>query len=165
MKKLILVASLALVAAVVAPIGSASANVTGVCEIEGPAKFTTLEKEKKLVTYSFTSSKVTCNTVPAAEKGKVTVSGEAELSCTEGLGGLGGVGKAGSGEVEYTTGGKVEKHKFTFKFQARLNQVVLTAEGEVTAGGRAEFPLAAIEPCEKNGAKELSFTSTAAGSF
>jgi hypothetical protein len=118
MKRLMLIASLAIVAAVVAPVASASAatELVGSCTITGEASFTAgglvahlpkLPTEAKLLTYKFENKAIApagvdgthCtgtvleNAIPVAvvsptEPAKADVHGEGLLSCPASIGGF-----------------------------------------------------------------------------
>jgi hypothetical protein len=135
MKKLLLAASLCLVAVVAAPVASASAAEKVNCTIEGTAHFTaglTAGGE-----YKFNSEAGAC--VGSGGKAYVVVtakvSGTGELSCSKGK------GKEGSGKIELEevpSKTVLPAKTFTdFEFTSELTQVTfkvpsLKAEGEAS---------------------------------
>jgi hypothetical protein len=165
MKRLFLVTSLAMMAVAGAPIASAGAAETavGTCHLEGTATFTPeLTNTPKPTTYSFTSSKGSCKSVPETEFLKATVAGNAELSCPA------GAGTGGSGELEFKVKatGKIEKAKFSFNFTAAAGIVPFVTTGEVLGTGVATFlkdPNSRKACLEAGKAKELTFEAETAG--
>lgn len=189
MKRLFLVASLALVAVVVAPIASASATtVKGVCTIEGTAtifekgSFTIEEalevKGTKEQNYKFNANAGThCagvnekNEPATATVVKAEVKGEGDLGCEESK------SKSGSGEIELSVTGK--DTITTFKFTGKATEVKFEAEGAnvkaLTGGGpavgEASFgeDLGAVAKCNpllsKVGPKKLKFVAITVGTI
>jgi hypothetical protein len=177
MKRLILTASLAIAAIMVAPVASASAlEATGVCEIKGTATFGAPLKltVPTKTTYSFESAAVEggkCESIPATKFEKAKVSGNGELSCKEGK-----EEGAGTGTIEFEIVGLAkEKHEFEFKFSAVGPFVVfetvtkpgIGAKGGGKANGVASFAndTAGLEKCAAGTAGSLKFTAVAVGTI
>jgi hypothetical protein len=167
MKKLILIVGLCIVAAVVAPVASASAaeETTGTCKIEGEAKFPEgLGKTPKSVEYTFKGA-ANCST---GEKGETTVSGKALLQCAVAAGGIEVIGETGAPGKGHLIG---TKYPFELSFVAQAGIVDLLArpEGETayTATGEAEFLTTngseAIVECAQKSLTKLNFVAETAG--
>lgn len=186
MKKLMLVASLAIVAVAVVPIASASA-FTGHCKIYGKAKFTggTLPfapPEQRGFEFNAENFAASLPEVLATEKTgcatetlefqkvlKATVHGEGQLSCAVSNGKVEVKGKV-TGEGEIEVAGK--KVTFKFEFVAAAGAVPFTAVGpEITAAGTAEFltpgngeqKAETVTKCVKGEIVELPFEAVTAG--
>jgi hypothetical protein len=162
MKKLILIAVLTTVAAVVAPIASASAaEPVGSCEIKGEAKFTPeIELTPKAkVGYKFESSGGKCETVPATTFVKATVTGTGDIGC------LASTEEApvGKGTLKYKLGAEEVSKEFEFEFVAAGALVVFKTKGGVISAGFATFGAEGLEKCEKGKVASLPFTAFATG--
>jgi hypothetical protein len=169
MKKLILVASLAVAAVMVVPITSASA-ATGVCTLEGNATLKPpLNAELKETEFSFENETGECVEAPSGAKLKVeeaTVEGVGELSCPAGQNIKKLEGEvSGSGKIRLE--GEASAKEFEFKLVAAAGLVTFTATGGITAGGEAEFLTheKAVKQCAQLKAEKLEFTAVAAGTF
>jgi hypothetical protein len=170
-KKLILVASLAVVAVIVAPIASANAAVTGACTVHGQATFTggKLNPTPEKLGYAFAAKEgeVTCHETSGAEhKGSASVTGgNGTLSCgaavseTEGEGTLTLPGVAGS------------PFHFKLSFVAAAGVVGLLIKspaGTPEATGAASFAKSTKEEaklCASPGVTELEFDAVTAGTI
>jgi len=135
MKKLILVASLCIVAAVLAPIASASAE-KGSCALEGKATFTPNLKfePKKEVVYTFTSEgpgNVCVRENGTEAKAEATVTGKGNVGCKEGVS-----DEPGTGTLKL---GSEAAKSFNFTFTANGPIVKFETTGEVKAKGAAPF--------------------------
>jgi hypothetical protein len=168
MRRAILVAALAVVAAVLAPVASAGAvTVTGPCTLEGNAVFSPplTAVPNPSGHYEFASTSVNCTTTPATTAQSAKVEGTSLLSCIVSPGGGGGepfskLGTPGTGEIKYKEGVTAVTHKITsFKFLGTGNKVKFETEGEVKSSGEAEFPSSAAKECG-TGASSLTFTAT-----
>ena len=160
MKKILPVASLAVVAAVVAPVASASAaKFQGHCEINGSANFTpALSPTPTTGGYAFSGS-ASCTTVSGEVKaGTAEVSGSGTLSCEA------AVSTGGAGTLTLNA----EKYPFTLTVVGLIpgTPFIVTqfADGS-TAAGAATFLQSINEPasnCAK-GVSKLEFKAVAAG--
>jgi hypothetical protein len=192
MKKLILVATVALVAVAVVPITSASA-LTGSCKIVGSAEFKKgagplepLPFEKPAQRgYQFkaepgkdfaAAEKSGCREAPAVEVelNKASVAGEGQLACVAANGNpsvelLGKV--EGTGKIKLGAGTEKE---FKFEFVAAGGNVAVVAKGTgVNATGDAEFLTpgtpaekeAVAAKCIKSEVTKLGFEAVLAGTI
>jgi hypothetical protein len=161
-KKLMLVASLVVVAAVVAPVASASAaKFAGHCEISGTATFAPAALTPTPTTdgYKF-SGTASCETVGKEVKtGTAEVEGSGTLSCEAAL------STAGKGVL--TLNG--EAYPFTLTVVGVLpgTPFIVTqfSDGSVAAGA-ATFLQSTEEPasnCATTGVKKLQFKAQTAG--
>jgi hypothetical protein len=177
LKRFVLLASLCVAAAMMIPVASASATLTGKCTVKGLAKFggakLTSTNQTKLG-YSFSSEEgqnpeTVCvesgsNTV---RKGSATVTGgKFEGSCT-------GAGKSetdGAGTLTLP-GAPGSPFKFDLEFTSNNGKVSLAIENAsetTTATGEANFAASVQEPaatCLTTGVKELEFVATTEGSI
>ena len=175
MKKLLLVACLAVAAFVIAPIASASAvEFTGTCEVEGKTKFIpALHAEpQRGVKYEFEATGGKCLNEKheefKVEKTTVVKEGYGELSCAAAESEAPGKGVLGVKNV--TEPLEAEKQfKFELRFVAAAGVVTLKIYKEwefqaaVSATGTATFLLAKeAKECAK-GVSELEFKAVAAG--
>jgi hypothetical protein len=177
MKKLMLIASLALVAVALVPAASASAALTGSCELRGEAELNPpLGATPKATKFKFTNAtgaEKVCNGVEGTEVKKLAilqakVEGEGQLSCPVGenlVPGLEG-GVSGTGEIELE--GETSVKHVSFRLVAAAGIVTFTVEGEgVTATGVAEFVTStkSVKQCAALNASSLEFTAVAAGTL
>jgi hypothetical protein len=174
MKKLILIACLAVLAVAVAPVASASAaELKGECTIEGTATFGHALSPKALQNqYKFTSSSVKCTglngTTPETATFEAEVSGEGQLSCAVSNGALETPVGAVSGKGRI---GPVEG--FEFKFIGVGPVVVFTATGGsgggITAAGVAQFATkggaTAAKECAEEKVTSLPFEAHTVGTI
>jgi hypothetical protein len=160
LKKILLVASLAVVAAVVAPVASASAaKFQGRCEINGSATFTpALSPTPGPDGYAF-SGTASCVTVSGEVKnGTAEVSGSGTLSCEA------AVSTGGAGTLTLGT----EKYPFTLTVVGLIPGtpflVAQFADGS-TAAGVATFLQSTKEPASNcaTGVSKLEFKSVTVG--
>jgi hypothetical protein len=132
MKKLILVASLCVAAAVVAPIASASASFVGTCPLKGTATFggKLSNTTPKNTEFHFVSEGETeCTGNPTnAKLNKAKVDGKGELSCSVSENVVSVTGSvSGSGSIEINK--KLDNFE-EFKFVAAAGVVDFAARGE-----------------------------------
>ena len=179
MKKLILIACLAVLAVAVVPVASASAaELKGECTIEGIANFGHALSPKALQNqYKFTSSSVKCTglngTTPETATGAAEVSGEGQLSCAVSNGALqtpaGPV--TGSGKISLSNGVAVEGFEFKFSAAGAAVHFTITggSGGGATATGVAQFATKggseAAERCAKEEAISLPFEAHTVGTI
>lgn len=191
MKKIVLVAAVCITAAVLVPVTSASALLTGSCKIAGEANFggkklpfavpATLPfhfeaKEGNNFTGLETSGCVNEKGEPVNLEGPTTVDGKGELACV-----------VSNGLLEIAPGSAVEGHgsitvqketkEFKFDFVAAGGHVVFKVSPKGGSGvegvGDAEFLTPGTEKHKEKLAKEctegtlesLTFAAVAAGKF
>jgi hypothetical protein len=175
-KRLILVASVAIVALVVAPVASSgAAELTGSCAIKGKAEFKKGGLEAKLsetfqekLEYKFEGEAKCASTTPPVErKGTVTVSGTFKGTCT-------GPGESespeGEGVLQETLPG-TEKYNFKLSFVSEKGLVTLkirkvAGEEPPEALGHANFFASkeqTAKECTEKGAHVLEFNASASG--
>jgi hypothetical protein len=175
MKRLLLASLLCVVAVIIAPVASASANPEAVkCEFKGTAKFNpALSPKPTPATYEFESEGAGNNcegaTVKKAEASSAKVKGKGELSCTVSPGlGVTGLAKFESGSLK--AGSRAAFTLSRFEFAGAGPVVKFAAEGsngpeEFKGGGQANFlstPTALLE-CEAGVLSSVVFTATSAG--
>jgi hypothetical protein len=185
MRKLVLLASLCVAAAVAAPIASAGAeSFTGSCEVRGKANFPALpfNEPKPKLAYKFVSevvegTEVSCEgETSGGEKGPFTghanVEGEGELSCRTSKSEA-----RGAGVLELQKGGKALKEfKFTLAFEtSKFGELALklfnVVKKEETAKGTANFTefgggpekAKTLVECAKSELTELKFFAKVEG--
>lgn len=173
MKRLILIASLCVAAAVVAPIASASAaTFTGKCTIKGEAKFGGATLTKTLQTnlkYTFEDKEkeaVCVEESGTVREGRAEVKGGVfEGSCT-------GEGKSTTdGEGALRLKNPTATYEFKLAFTSNNGIVSLkikNAAGTETAKGEANFAASIKEPaaqCLTTGVGELEFVAKAEGTI
>jgi hypothetical protein len=191
MKKLILIAALAIVTAVVVPVASASADeyeFSGSCTITGSATFTTGLPPGPLTKalndeYTFTSGKTLAGkdgTACAGIAKDITTNGPAEAASGTGEAGTASATVSGKGNLSCTASESIapggsgsitvagKTAKFTgFEFTAAGSVVIFTIKGGAsTAGGAATFATAVngVKECALGPAPtKLEFTASASG--
>jgi hypothetical protein len=180
MKKVIVVAGLAVLAIAVAPVASASAaELKGECTIEGVATFGHALSPKALQnTYKFTSTSVKCaglngTTPETGVTGAAEVSGAGQLSCAVSNGALQTPAGAvtGAGKITLSNGAAVEGFEFKFTAAGAAVKFAISggSGGGATAAGEAQFATkggaAAAEKCAKEEATELPFEAHTVGTI
>jgi len=168
MRKLIVAAALCVLAFVLAPIGSASANVTGACEIKGEAEFVPgLGKTPAEVEYKF-KGKSKCATAAGNVEGETTVKGKAQLQCAVAAGGIEVVGATGAPGKGFFLGTE-DPFELSFVAQAGVVDLLARPEGETgySATGEAQFLTTngptEIVKCAQTNLKALNFEAQTAG--
>ena len=167
MKKLLLIASLAIVAVVVVPVAAANAaTLTGSCVLSGNASFTkTLsETEQTGIPYTFTGGGECAGTSSTGATVTGKASAKVEGGTFRGTCATATSETEGSGTLTVANG---ETFAFKLAFHAAAGNVVLEVSGEggTKATGDAEFltsPTQAAE-CRGAGVKQLSFEALTAG--
>lgn len=182
MKRLLLAVSLCVVGFVLVPVASASAELTGVCEVKGKVTFSLGEtgkleaKLQRMMGYTFEASGGECTELPSKEKYTVgtktkVTEGTGELSC-----GFSESETPGKGELWLSKGGGPQELKsmFELRFTAaggvvllKIYAGLLTGVAKPSATGQANFFKSKTEEAKEcpKGVKELEFEATAAGTI